>query len=61
MIKINSVKLWWIGEGESLSLLKEKPKYLDKTTNKAVNDLVTFQLQLEKIKSSLKKQFSSLK
>lgn len=36
-------------------------KYLGKTTNRAVNDLVTFQVQLEKIKSSLKKQFSSLK
>ena len=61
MIEVNAVKLRTIGERQCLSLPKEEPKDLDMTTNRIINDLATFQLQLDNFKSSLKKQFSSFK
>ena len=61
MIEVNAVKLRTIGERQCLSLPKEEPKDLDMTTNRIINDLATFQLQLENFKSSLKEQFSSFK
>ena len=57
MNKINAVKLRTLGETEYLSL----PKEVDMATNRMVNDLATFHLQLDKFKSSLNKQFSSFK
>ena len=61
IIEVNAVKLRTIGERECLSLPKEESKDLDMTTNKTINDLATFQLQLDNFKSSLKAQFSSFK
>ena len=61
MIEVNAVKLRTRGERECLSLPKEKPKDLDLTANRTINDLATFQLQLDNFKSSLKEQFSSFK
>ena len=61
MIEVNAVKLRTIGERQCLSLPKEEPKDLDMTTNRIINDLATFQLQLDNFKSSLKKQFSSFR
>ena len=61
IIEVNAVKLQAIGEREYLSLPKEEPKDLDMTTNRTINDLATFQLQLGNFKSSLKEQFSSFK
>ena len=61
MIEVNAVKLQAIGEIECLSLPKEEPKDLDMTTNRTINDLATFQLQLGNSKSSLKDQFNSFK
>ena len=61
MIEVNAVKLRAIGERECLSLIQRKPKDLDMTTNRTINDLATFQLQLGNFKSSLKEQFSSFK
>ena len=61
MIEVNAVKLRTIGKRECLSLPKEKPNDLDMKTNRTINDLATFQLQLDNFKSSLKEQFSSLK
>ena len=49
MNKINAVKLRTLGETEYLSL----PKEVDMATNRMVNDLATFHLQLDKFKSSL--------
>ena len=49
MNKINAVKLRTVGETECLSL----PKEVDMATNRMVNDLATFHLQLDKFKSSL--------
>ena len=61
MIEINAVKLRRIGERECLSLPKEEPKDLGMTTNRTINDLATFQLELDNFKSTLKEQFSSFK
>ena len=58
MIEVDIVKLQTIGERECLSLPKEEPKDLDMATNRTMNNLVTFQLQLRSFKSSLKEQFS---
>ena len=61
MIEVNVVKSRTIGERECLSLPKEEPKDLDMTTNRTINNLATFQLQLDNFKSNLKEQFNSFK
>ena len=61
MIEVIAIKLRTIGETEFLSLPKEGPKDLDMTTNRTINDLATFQLQLDNFKPSLKEQFRSFK
>lgn len=61
MTEVNAVKLRTVGERQYLSLPKEEPKDLDMTTKRIINNLATFQLQLENFKSSLKEQFSSFK
>ena len=50
MTEVNAVKLQTIGERECLSLPKEEPKDLDMTTNRTINDLAIFQLQLDNFK-----------
>ena len=54
MIEVNVVNLRTIGERKCLSLPKEEPKDLDMATNRAINDLTIFQLQLDNFKLSLK-------
>ena len=61
MIEVNAIKLRTVGETECLSLPKEKRKDLEMTTNRTINDLANFQLQLGNFKLSLKEQFSSFK
>ena len=61
VIEVNAVKLRTIGERECLSLPKDEQEDLDMTTNRTINDLATFQLNLDNFKSSLKEQFSSFK
>ena len=58
---VNAVKLQTIGERECLSLPKREPKDLNMTKNRTINNLATFQTQLDNFKSSLKEQFSSFK
>ena len=60
-IEVNAVKLRTMRERECLYLPKEVPKDLDMTTNRTINDVATFQVQLDNFKSSLEEQFSSFK
>ena len=53
MIEINAVKLKT--EKEYLSLAKEEPKDLEMKTNRTINNLVIFHLQLGNFKSRLKR------
>ena len=61
MVEINAVKLWTIGDRECLSLPKQEAKDADAISNRTKNDLEVFQLQLDKLKSSLYEHFSSFK
>ena len=61
MVEIDAVKLWTIGDRECLSLPKQEAKDADAISNRTKNDLDVFQLQLDKLKSSLCGHFSSFK
>ena len=59
MVESNAVKLRKIGHRACLSLPKEEALDVDAISNRAKSDLEVFQLQVDKLKSSLYEQFSS--
>ena len=61
MAESKAVKLRTVGDRECLSLPKEEAKDGDAINNRTKSDLEVFQLQLDKLKSSLYEQFSSFK